>query len=114
MHLTAVRNWWEFAAPAIAAETLRAGGYAVRKSHLLRFDSFTGSGRRPAPGDPDFAAPVQTEPHHLLTWAGRRYLVAFVPVTDGWQIFRVDRIRPYASTGLAFTRRPPPDDDVAR
>jgi len=82
MHLTAVRNWWEFAAPPIAAQTLRAVGYAVRTSQLLRFDHLAADGRRPAPQDPDFVPPLQVEPHHLLTWAGRWYLLAYSLVGD--------------------------------
>jgi predicted DNA-binding transcriptional regulator YafY len=114
MHLTAVRNWWEFAAPPIAAQTLRSVGYAVRTNHLLRFDYLTADGRRPAPHDSDFTAPLVVEPHHLLTWAGRWYLLAYCLVQNEWRIFRVDRMHPYAPTGRPFQRRPPPDPDIAR
>lgn len=114
MHLTAVRNWWEFAAPPIAATTLRAVGYAVRTSQLLEFDYLTADARRPAPQDPDFAPPLQVEPHHLLTWAGRWYLLAYSLGESEWRIYRVDRVHPHAPTGRPFRRREPPDSDVAR
>lgn len=114
IHLTAMRNWWEFAAPPIAAKTLRAVGYAVRNGHLLRFDYLTPDGRRPDPRDPDFTPPVLVEPHHLVTWAGRWYLVAYLADGEVWRIYRVDRIHPYAATGEAFRRRKLPDPDVAR
>lgn len=113
MHLTAMRNWWEFAAPPVASTTLRAVGYAVRNGHLLRFDYLTPDGRRPDPHDPDFAPPIQVEPHHLVTWAGRWYLVAYNLAGEVWRIYRVDRIHPYAPTGEAFHRRELPDPDVA-
>lgn len=114
MHLTAVRNWWEFAAPPIPAQTLRAVGYAVRASQLLRFDYLTADGRRPAPQDSDFTPPLQVEPHHLLTWAGRWYLLAHSLDENEWRIYRVDRIHPHPPTGTQFQRRQPPDPDVAR
>lgn len=113
LHLTALRNWWEFPSPPIAAETLRAVGYAVRNSHLLRFDYLTPDGRRPHPNDPDFQAPRQVEPHHLVMWASRWYLVAYTAVTEAWAIFRVDRIHTYAPTGTLFQRRKLPERDVA-
>ena len=114
MHLTAVRNWWEFAAPPIAAQTLRAVGRALRTSQLLRFDHLTPDGRRPAPHDPDFTPPLRVEPHHLLTWAGRWYLVAYSLAAADWRIYRVDRIHPHAPTGVPFRRREPPAPDLAR
>ena len=124
MHLTAIRNAWEFAAPPIDPATLRAVGFAVRASHLLRFDHLTPDGRRPDPGDPDFAPPLRVEPHHLVMWAGRWYLVARTPTASGpvpasapgasgptappgpgWAIYRVDRIHPLGPTGTPFQRR---------
>lgn len=114
MHLTPVRNYWEFPAPPIASDTLRAVGYAVRNAHLLRFDELGADGRRPHPRDVDFVPPVVVEPHHLVQWAARWYLVAFVPATDAWRILRLERLHVYAATGQGFTRRELPHDDVAR
>lgn len=113
MHLTAVRNWWEFAAPPIAAQTLRAVGAAVRTSQLLRFDYLDADRRRPDPHEPDFAPPLRVEPHHLLTWAGRWYLLGFSLDAGTWRIYRVDRIHPRDPTGVPFRRRPLPGPDVA-
>ena len=114
MQLTAIRNSWEFPAPPIASTTLRAVGSAVRNRHLLRFDYFTPAGRRPDPKDPDFAPPLLVEPHHLLTWAGRWYLVAFRPATEAFGIYRVDRIHAESPTGVPFEPRELPEPDVAR
>ncbi|WP_311771030.1 helix-turn-helix transcriptional regulator [Actinophytocola algeriensis] len=113
MQLTSLRNHWEFAAPPIGAATLKAVGDAVRGRHVLRFDRLRADGTRPGPRDPDFAAPRAVEPHHLVVWAGRWYLVARDPDDDTWPIFRVDRIHPHDPTGIPFTRRPLPGRGVA-
>ena len=114
MHLTAIRNWWDFAAPPIASTTLRAVGSAVRNQHLLRFDYLTADGRRADPHEVDFVAPIQVEPHHLVVWAGRWYLVAYTPTAEAWRIYRVDRVHPGSPTGVPFQRRELPEPDVAR
>ncbi|GAA1276395.1 WYL domain-containing protein [Pseudonocardia aurantiaca] len=114
MRLTAIRNSWEFAAPPISSDTLMAVGSAVRNSHLMRFDYLTPDGRRPHPNDPDFAPPLRVEPHHLVMWAGRWYLVAYTPAAAAWAIYRVDRIHAHAPTGTPFQRRELPEPNVAR
>jgi predicted DNA-binding transcriptional regulator YafY len=113
MNVTAIRNSWEFPAPPIPPDTLRTVGHAVRNRHLLRFDHLTPDGRRPEPGDPDFAPPVRAEAHHLVVWAGRWYLVAHVPADSAWRIYRVDRIHAHAPTGVGFRPRRLPASDVA-
>lgn len=112
MHLTPIRNAWEFAAPPIASSALKAVGAAVRNGHVLQFDYRTPDGRRPQPSDDDFAPPRRVEPHHLVMWAGRWYLVARDPSTSEWGIYRLDRIHPHAGTGTPFQRRALPDRDV--
>lgn len=114
LHLTAIANAWEFPGPPIAAATLRAVGSAIRRSHQLRADHLTPDGRRPQPGDVDFTAPLRLDPHHLVAWAGRWYLVAHLSGEDRWGVYRVDRLHPRAPTGTAFTRREVPGGDVAR
>nr|WP_290513142.1 hypothetical protein [Aeromicrobium sp.] len=71
MNLTALRNYWEFAAPPIASETLTAVGSAVRQGRILSFYYLAPDGRRPHPRDADFVAPLRVEPHHVVIWAGR-------------------------------------------
>lgn len=114
MHLTAIRNSWEFPAPPIASDTLKAIGAAVRKSHLLRFEYLTPDHRRLHPHDPDFVPPLTVEPHHLVVWAGRWYLVAHNPTEVTWSIYRADRIHVHSPTGIPFARRQPPEPDIAR
>ncbi|MBT0565737.1 WYL domain-containing protein [Williamsia sp. CHRR-6] len=119
MHLITVRNYWEFPAPPIAAATLTEVGRAIRNGHVLRFEHLDADGGRPHPSEANFEPPRHVEPHHLLVWAGRWYLVAYEPNpprgrTPGWVVLRVDRIRPSTPTGTPFVRRPLPDRDVAR
>ncbi len=120
LHLTAIRNPWDFAAPPIDPGTVRAVGHAVRHGHLLRFDHLTPDGRRPAPHDPDFTPPLHVEPHHLVLWAGRWYLVAYRPADrpgdadPGWGVHRLDRIHSHDPTGVPFRRRELPSGDVVR
>lgn len=107
-------NSWEFHGPPIPAATLTAVGSAVRKQHLLRFDLLTETGRRPRPHDPDFTPPRCVEPHHLVLWAGRWYLVAYEVGTGGaWLVLRLDRIHPLNETGTGFERRDDAGLDVA-
>jgi len=113
MHLTAIANPWEFAAPPVQADILRRIGDTIRNTNQLRLDYLTPDRRRPPPSDPDFTPPLTIEPHHLAVWAGRWYLVAYTPSKEGWTIFRVDRIHAATSTGVPFQRRDLPEPDVA-
>ena len=113
LHLTAIRNAWEFSAPPIASDTLRAVGHALRTGQLLRFDYLTPDGRRPHPAEPDFTPPQTVEPHHLVTWTGRWYLVAYHPAADRWAVYRVDRMHTQGPTGVPFRSRELPDPSVA-
>lgn len=111
--VTTIRNYWEFSAPPIAPDVLNAVGDAVRRSHLLRLDVLRPDGTRPDPRDPDFTPPVRVEPHHLVLWAGRWYLVAYTPAARDWSIYRVDRLHTHDPTGVPFSRRPLPGGNVA-
>ena len=55
----------------------------------------------------------RTQPHHLVTWRGHWYLIAWDLDRDDWRTFRVDRIRPRTPTGPRFAPRDLPGDDVA-
>lgn len=112
--ITAMRNPWEFSAPPIDQDVVRIIGAAIRDGHRMRLEYVGADGRRPAPGDPDFAGAALVEPHHLAVWAGRWYLVAFAAAEHDWRIYRVDRITAPRDTGTPFTRRDVPGRDVAR
>jgi predicted DNA-binding transcriptional regulator YafY len=57
--------------------------------------------------------PRRAEPHHLVTWGGRWYLVAWDLDREDWRTFRVDRLTPRVPTGPRFTPRDLPDDTLA-
>ncbi|MDI2131298.1 helix-turn-helix transcriptional regulator [Yinghuangia seranimata] len=56
--------------------------------------------------------PRRTQPHHLVTWRGHWYLVAWDLDRGDWRTFRVDRIRPRTPTGPRFTPRDLPGRDL--
>lgn len=101
---TVERNGWE--RPRVDTEHLLAIGTAVRAREVLRFDYA-------APSDDEWRPPRRVEPHHVVTWGRRWYLVAWDLERDDWRTFRVDRMTPRAPTGPRFTPRSLPAADVA-
>ena len=102
LQVTAVRPGRE-RSPVDVGHLLEIGA-AVRAREVLRFDY--------APND-ETEPPRQVEPHHLVTWGGRWYLVAWDLRRADWRTFRVDRMTPRTPTGPRFTPRPLPAPDVA-
>jgi predicted DNA-binding transcriptional regulator YafY len=92
------------AAPTVDAGLLTLLAGACRDHERLRFDyrDHRGSSRRRT-----------AEPHRLVTWGRRWYLVAWDPERADWRTFRVDRITPHLPTGPRFLPRALPEDDVA-
>ncbi len=88
--------------PQVDAGVLVAVGETVRAGEVLRFDYAAESGD----------GPRRAEPHHLVTWRDRWYLVAWDLDRADWRTFRVDRITPRTPTGPRFTPRPLPGADV--
>ncbi|WP_405787050.1 WYL domain-containing protein [Streptomyces sp. NBC_00029] len=87
-------------------------GAAVHAREVLRF----GYAPVPRPGandEPAPSAPRRVEPHHLVTWGGRWYLVAWDLDREDWRTFRADRITPRTPTGPRFAPRELPGGDVA-
>ncbi|WP_258347838.1 helix-turn-helix transcriptional regulator [Saccharopolyspora gregorii] len=78
---------------------------AVHAREELRFDYL--HPRREGP-------PRRVQPHHLITWGGRWYLVAWDLDRADWRTFRADRIAPRTPTGPRFAPREVPGGDVAR
>jgi predicted DNA-binding transcriptional regulator YafY len=95
-------------ATAASPDVVLALSTTARAREVLRFDY---PSRRP--GD-DAAAdpPRRVEPHHLVTFHGRWYLVAWDLDRDDWRIYRADRITPRTPTGPRFTPRQVPGGDV--
>lgn len=99
--------------PTVAADVLLAVGAAVRAREILRFDYAGGTSRQVGTGADAVVPPRRAEPHHLVTWGGRWYLVGFDLDRDDWRTFRVDRMTPRSPTGPRFRPRPLPAPDVA-
>ncbi|MFI8529375.1 helix-turn-helix transcriptional regulator [Streptomyces aquilus] len=93
-------------AARVDAQVLRELSRAVHAREELRLD------HTPAHGTPT-AERRRVQPHHLVTWRDRWYLVAWDLDREDWRTFRVDRIRPRTPTGPRFTPRALPGDDVA-
>ncbi|WP_155337196.1 helix-turn-helix transcriptional regulator [Acrocarpospora corrugata] len=107
--VTAVERSATWPDPQVGSGVLMALGAAVHAREVLRFD-YT-----PAIPDDNGAQtpPRRAQPHHLVTWSGRWYLVAWDLDREDWRTFRADRITPRTPTGPRFTPRELPGGDVA-
>lgn len=105
LEVTAVRSARDVARPVVDPSVLVAVGSAVRAREVLRFDYDGGSSPLLGSGDAAFRPPRRVEPHHLVTWGGRWYLVAWDLEREDWRTFRVDRMTPRSPTGPRFAHR---------
>ena len=85
--------------PKVDAEHLIAIGRRCGPARCC--GSTTRAGRPERPWHP----PRRAEPHHLVTWGGRWYLVGYDLERDDWRTFRVDRMTPKTPTGPRFAPR---------
>jgi predicted DNA-binding transcriptional regulator YafY len=89
--------------PTVDARVLTAIAATARDRERLRFDY----------RDHDGSDSVrEVEPHRLVSWGRRWYLVAWDAGKRDWRTFRVDRMRPRLPTGPRFTPRKVPGGDV--
>ena len=90
--------------PSVGTDVLTAIAGAIRASERLRFDyaDHRGTGSR-----------RDVEPHRLVNWGRRWYLVAWDHDRSDWRTFRVDRVTPKTPGGPRFTPRELPSRDVA-
>ncbi|WP_284285156.1 WYL domain-containing protein [Arsenicicoccus piscis] len=65
----------------------------------MRFDVTGPDGLVRGPEEPGFEPPREIEPHHLVVWAGRWYLVARDARERTWHTYRVERTRPRTPVG---------------
>jgi predicted DNA-binding transcriptional regulator YafY len=93
--------------PQADSGVLMALSAAVHAREVLRFDYAS-----PSSAATD-GPPRRAEPHHLVTWSGRWYLLAWDLDRGDWRTFRADRITPRTPTGPRFTPRELPGGDVA-
>ncbi|MCA2214987.1 helix-turn-helix transcriptional regulator [Jidongwangia harbinensis] len=90
-------------ADPVDGDVLLTVSAAVRAREVLRFDY----------GSDGAAPPRRAEPHHVVTWDGRWYLVAWDLDRGDWRTFRVDRMGLRTPNGPRFTPRAVPGGDVA-
>jgi predicted DNA-binding transcriptional regulator YafY len=106
LQVTTVDKYADSRRTKVDSEHLIAIGTALRAHEVLRFDYAS-------PGVTEWVPPRKVEPHHLVTWGGRWYLVAWDLDRNDWRTFRVDRMLPKTPTGPRFTPRELPAPDVS-
>jgi predicted DNA-binding transcriptional regulator YafY len=92
--------------PTVDTDVLTTLAGACRDAERVRFDYRTHGGA---------SASRAVEPHRLVSWRGRWYLVGWDLDRDDWRTFRLDRLELRRTLGPRFTPRELPEDgDVAR
>ncbi|MBF6507748.1 YafY family transcriptional regulator [Nocardia farcinica] len=90
--------------PGVRATALTAISTAIRAAETLRFDYLDHHG---------VASRRNVEPHRLVCWGRKWYLVGWDVERTSWRTFRVDRMTLRTPNGPRFAHREPPDGDVA-
>ncbi|MBL6279344.1 transcriptional regulator [Micromonospora fiedleri] len=103
LQITAVDRPATRPAAPIDTGVLLAISSAVHAREILRFDYGPETAEQP---------PRRVEPHHVITWDGRWYLVAWDLDRSDWRTFRVERISLRIPNGPRFTPRQLPGGDV--
>lgn len=108
LQVTTVDKYADSRRVKIDSDHLIAIGTALRACEVLRFDYAS-----PGATADEFVPPRKVEPHHLVTWGGRWYLVGWDLDRNDWRTFRVDRMLPKTPTGPRFTPRELPAPDIS-
>jgi predicted DNA-binding transcriptional regulator YafY len=90
--------------PSVDAAVLTAVATAVRARERVRFDYTSHGGEK---------SRREVEPHRLVSYRGRWYLVGWDGGRGDWRTFRVDRMVPRTPTGPRFVPHPLSDDAAA-
>jgi predicted DNA-binding transcriptional regulator YafY len=90
--------------PTVSPDVLTTIANACRDHERLRFDYRDHH---------DETSLRQVEPHRLVNWGRRWYLVAWDTDRSDWRTFRVDRLTPRSPTGPRFEPRELPGGDAA-
>ncbi|MFI7586529.1 helix-turn-helix transcriptional regulator [Spongisporangium articulatum] len=90
--------------PQVDSRVLALLAAAARDHERVRFQYSDHSGA---------ATERRVEPHRLVNWGRRWYLVAWDGDRDDWRTFRVDRLSEPTGIGHRFRPRPLPEEDVA-
>lgn len=89
--------------PRVSSEVLTALAAACRGRERLRMDYLDHRGA---------TTRREVEPHTLVSWGRRWYLLAYDPSREDWRTFRVDRVTPRVPNGPRYTPREPPAGDA--
>jgi predicted DNA-binding transcriptional regulator YafY len=89
--------------PVVDPAVLTAVSAAIRAAETLRFDYVSHDGS---------ASRRSVEPHRLVSWGRRWYLVGWDTGRGDWRTFRADRVSLRTPNGPRFTHRAPPDGDL--
>lgn len=89
--------------PSVDASLLTLVGTACRDRQRIRFSYVGHAGER---------SEREAEPHRLVTWGRRWYLVAWDVPRDDWRTFRLDRMSVRTPFGARFTPREIPGGDA--
>jgi predicted DNA-binding transcriptional regulator YafY len=108
LQVTAVERPAAHPDPQADSGVLMTLAAAVHAREVLRFAYPSAT-----PGESVSPPPRRVEPHHLVTWGGRWYLVAFDLDREDWRTFRADRVTPHSPTGPRFTPRALPGGTVS-
>ncbi|MFE9826920.1 helix-turn-helix transcriptional regulator [Streptomyces sp. NPDC005791] len=92
--------------PRIDTRVLMELSRVIHAREELRFDYTT------APAA-SAGGPRRVQPHHLVTWRSRWYLVAWDLDREDWRTFRLDRVRPRTPTGPRFAPRELPGGNLS-
>ncbi|SFQ96530.1 Predicted DNA-binding transcriptional regulator YafY, contains an HTH and WYL domains [Lentzea waywayandensis] len=90
-------------APAVDAGLLTLVGTACRDRQRIRFGYVGHAGEE---------SQREAEPHRLVTWGRRWYLVAWDLAREDWRTFRLDRMSVRTPFGARFTPREIPGGDA--
>jgi predicted DNA-binding transcriptional regulator YafY len=91
------------APPTVDAGLLTLVGTACRDRQRIRFGYVGHSGEE---------SQREAEPHRLVTWGRRWYLVAWDVLREDWRTFRLDRMSVRMPFGVRFTPREIPGGDA--
>lgn len=89
--------------PVVDASLLTLVGTACRDRQRLRFSYIGHAGEE---------SERSVEPHRLVTWGRRWYLVAWDVLREDWRTFRLDRMSARTPLGARFTPREIPGGDA--
>ncbi|MER6613646.1 helix-turn-helix transcriptional regulator [Streptomyces xantholiticus] len=103
-----IENAWELAPPQVDPALVAQLSAAAQQRELVRFSY------RSIDLDTVEDSEVLAEPHRLVVWSGRWYMVAYDQHRNSWHAYRLDRIGHLVPTAWRFGQRDVPEADITR